>query len=187
MAVSNQTLLKDTDIWISCNFHVSQSTILQVIFTNVKTIWSSQAGFGLRSTLGLKLWRFPLTDAGIQHRGPRLEDPPGWPLASGTSGTWDPSIRCSPSPTLMVCSIHRQMEAEGLKDCAGGFPGQPGGVHIASSQIPLVTGQAHSKQQERWRNRVWLCVQGDLDGGFVTTQPCVHESNNTRCSLISTW
>ena len=31
----------------------------------------------------------------------------------------------------MVCSIHRQIEAEGIEEGAGGFPGWPGGVHIS--------------------------------------------------------
>lgn len=31
----------------------------------------------------------------------------------------------------MACSVHRQMEAEGLEECAGGFLGWPGGAHIS--------------------------------------------------------
>lgn len=35
---------------------------------------------------GLKLWKFPLPEAGIQHRGSWLEGPPGRLFASGFSG-----------------------------------------------------------------------------------------------------
>lgn len=44
---------------------------------------------------GLKLWKFPLPEAGIQHRGSWLEGPPGRLFASSFSGIGDLSILCS--------------------------------------------------------------------------------------------
>ena len=40
----------------------------------------------------LKLWKFPLIEAVVQHGGSWLEGPPGWLFASGFSGIQDPVL-----------------------------------------------------------------------------------------------
>lgn len=86
---------------------------------------------------GLKLWKFPLPEAGIQHQGSWLggSSPvasPGWGdlsiLGSALSRPW--------SFLYSLAGGER-----GQSGFAGIFPGQPGGAHITSSHIPLVPSQ----------------------------------------------